>query len=106
MTLKAERLEVGRLKGPEAAPGFSFQPSSLRSKVPNRLRMERLSPPTVYRYPTMPEPLYVRIAENVSHQVATGALRPGDRVPSLRELSRQLDVSVSTALQAYLLLEN
>ncbi len=54
----------------------------------------------------MPEPLYVRIAENVTHQVATGALRPGDRVPSLRELSRQLDVSVSTALQAYLLLEN
>jgi len=54
----------------------------------------------------MSEPLYVRIAENVTQQVATGALRPGDRVPSLRELSRQLDVSVSTALQAYLLLEN
>jgi DNA-binding transcriptional MocR family regulator len=34
-----------------------------------------------------------------------GALRPGDRVPSLRELSRQRQVSISTALQAYLWLE-
>lgn len=51
-------------------------------------------------------PLYVRIAENVTQQVASGALRPGDRVPSLRQLSQQLDVSVSTALQAYLWLEN
>lgn len=55
--------------------------------------------------PPLDVPLYVRIAENVTSQVASGALRPGDRVPSLRQLSRQLDVSVSTALQAYLLLE-
>jgi DNA-binding transcriptional MocR family regulator len=50
-------------------------------------------------------PLYVRIAENLTEQMSRGALRPGDRVPSLRELSRQRRVSISTALQAYLWLE-
>jgi DNA-binding transcriptional MocR family regulator len=51
-------------------------------------------------------PLYLRIAENVSRQVISGALRAGDRVPSLRQLSRQMHVSMTTALQAYLWLEN
>src|ERR1700722_20617528 len=45
-------------------------------------------------------PLYVRIAETFTHQVANGALRPGDRVPSLRKLSEAQGVSLSTALQA------
>ena len=51
-------------------------------------------------------PLYVRIAEAFTHQVANGAFRPGDRVPSLRRLSQEQGVSLSTALQAYLWLEN
>src|SRR5579862_9432124 len=51
-------------------------------------------------------PLYIQIAEGLTHQVTRGALRPGDRVPSLRQLSRQQRVSLSTALQAYLWLEN
>jgi DNA-binding transcriptional MocR family regulator len=50
-------------------------------------------------------PLYVRIAESLTQQMACGALRPGDRVPSLRQLSRQQRVSLSTALQAYMWLE-
>ena len=51
-------------------------------------------------------PLYVRIAETFTRQVATGVLRPGDRVPSLRKLSNEQGVSLSTALQAYFWLEN
>src|SRR6201997_2686108 len=51
-------------------------------------------------------PLYVKIAETFTRQVATGVLRPGDRVPSLRKLSREQGVSLSTALQAYVWLEN
>jgi DNA-binding transcriptional MocR family regulator len=50
-------------------------------------------------------PLYVDIAENLTKQMARGALRAGDRVPSLRRLSLQQGVSISTALQAYLWLE-
>lgn len=51
-------------------------------------------------------PLYLRIAANVTQQVAKGVLRTGDRVPSLRRLSQQHRVSMTTALQAYLWLEN
>src|ERR1700692_3094044 len=51
-------------------------------------------------------PLYVRIAETFTRQAATGVLRPGDRVPSLRKLNREQGVSLSTALQAYVWLEN
>lgn len=55
---------------------------------------------------TNDSPLYLRIAENFTEQVARGALLPGDRVPSLRQLSQQRRVSMSTALQAYLWLES
>ena len=55
---------------------------------------------------TTTAPLYVQIAQAVSRQVSSGALRPGDRVPSLRQLSEQRRVSITTALQAYLWLEN
>src|ERR1700722_8545913 len=51
-------------------------------------------------------PLYIQIAEKLSQQVARGALRAGDRAPSLRQISSQQRVSMSTALQAYLWLEN
>ena len=50
-------------------------------------------------------PLYVQLAESLARQIAVGALRPGDRAPSLRQLSRDQRVSMSTALQAYLWLE-
>src|SRR6476469_3986519 len=51
-------------------------------------------------------PLYVRIAETLTAQIARGTLRAGDRVPSLRQLSAQQRVSMSTALQSYLWLES
>ncbi|HEX4276915.1 MAG TPA: PLP-dependent aminotransferase family protein [Bryobacteraceae bacterium] len=54
----------------------------------------------------MPGPLYVRIAETLAGQIAKGSLHPGDRAPSLRQLSQQQRVSMSTALQAYLWLES
>ncbi len=50
--------------------------------------------------------LYERLADDLSGLIAKGALRPGDRLPSVRRYSQQQDVSVSTVLQAYLALEN
>src|SRR5437660_822532 len=50
--------------------------------------------------------LYEEIAERVVAMIERGALRPGDRVPSVRRFSRQQGVSVSTVLQAYLALES
>ena len=51
-------------------------------------------------------PHYVRIAESLIGQMERGVLRAGDRAPSLRQLSRQQRVSVTTALQSYMWLEN
>jgi DNA-binding transcriptional MocR family regulator len=50
--------------------------------------------------------LYEDLATHLAGLVADGTLRPGDRLPSVRQLSLQRSVSVSTVLQAYLLLEN
>jgi DNA-binding transcriptional MocR family regulator len=51
------------------------------------------------------EPLYMRIFHRMAKMIEQGALRPGDRVPSVRKLSRQEGVSISTVLQAYVQLE-
>lgn len=56
--------------------------------------------------PAASAPLYVRIAEGLIGQIDSGTLRPGEKVPSLRRLSQQKRVSMSTALQAYLWLES
>jgi DNA-binding transcriptional MocR family regulator len=48
---------------------------------------------------------YERIAEDVTRLIETGVLRPGDAIPSVRELSRQQGVSITTVLQAYYQLE-
>jgi DNA-binding transcriptional MocR family regulator len=50
--------------------------------------------------------LYDRVVENIFHLVEQGTLRPGDRIPSIRKLSSTNGVSISTVLQAYLVLEN
>jgi DNA-binding transcriptional MocR family regulator len=51
-------------------------------------------------------PLYQQIARQLEHAMASGALRIGDRLPSVRQLSRQHRVSMTTALQVYRHLEN
>jgi DNA-binding transcriptional MocR family regulator len=49
---------------------------------------------------------YEELAGYITALVENGTLRPGGRVPSLREVGRQRRASVSTALQAYRLLED
>ncbi len=46
-------------------------------------------------------PIYNQIADRVKFAVAGGALRPGDMVPSVRELSKQLVVNPNTVARAY-----
>jgi DNA-binding transcriptional MocR family regulator len=48
---------------------------------------------------------YQRLAQLLEQMIATRSLRPGDRVPSVRQFSRQQRVSVPTALHAYITLE-
>ena len=49
---------------------------------------------------------YEELAGYITALVDNGTLRPGARVPSLREIGRQRRASLSTALQAYRLLED
>ena len=56
--------------------------------------------------PASPLRLYERVADGLVRAVREGALRPGDRLPSVRRLALQEGVSISTVLQAYLHLES
>ena len=48
---------------------------------------------------------YERHADDIAQLIHSGALRPGDRVPSVREASRTRGISPSTVFEAYYLLE-
>lgn len=51
-------------------------------------------------------PLYEKVARVVRGMIDEGSLQPGNRVPSLRGMSKQLKVSVTTVIQAYANLED
>ena len=51
-------------------------------------------------------PLYEEIAGRISSLVEEGTFRPGERVPSIRNLSRQMQVSINTVKEAYGFLED
>src|SRR5712691_5196491 len=48
-----------------------------------------------------PAPVYVQIERRIRMGVADGTLQPGDHLPSVRELARQLDLSPNTVGRAY-----
>jgi len=50
--------------------------------------------------------LYEDVAAKIGGMIEKGAYRPGERIPSIRNLSRQMRVSINTVLQAYVHLEN
>lgn len=51
-------------------------------------------------------PLYQQVVRKVEKLIDSGTLRAGEKLPSVRQASRQHDVSVTTVLQAYLALED
>jgi GntR family transcriptional regulator len=51
--------------------------------------------------PRSPTPLYEQIAARVRVAVAAGELSPGDSLPSVRVLARDLRVNPATVSQAY-----
>lgn len=51
-------------------------------------------------------PVYDQIARQVKFAVADGALTPGDLIPSVRELSKELAVNPNTVARAYRELQN
>lgn len=56
--------------------------------------------------PASPTPLYQQIAEQLRRLIALGALRPGERVPAVRELAVRARVNRNTAARAIQQLES
>jgi DNA-binding transcriptional MocR family regulator len=50
--------------------------------------------------------LYEELAEEIARQIATNVLRPGDRLPSVRQTCKARHLSPSTVFHAYYLLES
>ena len=48
-----------------------------------------------------PEPIYEQIVKQIKTQIITGALADGEALPSIRNLARQLQISVITTKRAY-----
>jgi len=47
------------------------------------------------------KPIYEQITDQVKEQVMSGALAAGDALPSMRQLARELRISVITTKRAY-----
>jgi len=55
--------------------------------------------------PSSPEPLFAQLVAAVKRAVATGRLRAGDKLPSVRELAAELTINPNTIAKAYQALE-
>jgi GntR family transcriptional regulator len=51
-------------------------------------------------------PVYLQIIEQVKHLIETGVIRPGDALPSVRNLATLLVISPNTVIKAYTELEH
>jgi DNA-binding transcriptional regulator YhcF (GntR family) len=52
------------------------------------------------------EPIYRQIVEQIKYRIASGELKPMDRLPSIREVAKQLKINPRTVVKVYEELEN
>jgi GntR family transcriptional regulator len=50
-------------------------------------------------------PIYIQIVNQVQAQIASGILRPGDQLPTVRALAEELRVNFNTVARAYRMLD-
>ena len=55
--------------------------------------------------PSLGVPIYLQLVEQVKHAIETGALLPGDQLPSIRPLAEELVINANTVAKAYRELE-
>lgn len=56
--------------------------------------------------PSNPDPMYKQVTDQIKNAIASGDLKPGEKLPSVRELAEGLKISAITIKRAYLDLEN
>jgi len=55
--------------------------------------------------PSGGEPVFQQIVDFVKREIATGRLKPEDRLPSVRDLAKELVINPNTIARAYQVLE-
>jgi len=50
--------------------------------------------------------LYEKVADHISNQIRTGLLQAGEKVPSVRQCSTEMGISISTVIRGYELLQD
>ncbi|MBN1272144.1 MAG: GntR family transcriptional regulator [Candidatus Aminicenantes bacterium] len=53
-----------------------------------------------------PDPMYKQVTDQIKDAIAAGSLAPGSKIPSIREMARELNISEITIKRAYSDLEN
>jgi DNA-binding transcriptional regulator YhcF (GntR family) len=93
VTLERARAESLRLLGCEPGPGYRGRGDDVsdRSAPSFEVRIDDTSDRSIYE----------QIVEQVQEAVATGTLRPRDRLPAVRQLADQLDIAPGTVARAY-----
>ena len=56
--------------------------------------------------PLNPDPMYKQVTDQIKDAIADGTLKPEDKLPSIREMARELKISEITIKRAYADLEN
>src|SRR5215216_6796083 len=51
--------------------------------------------------PSSGTPLYVQLVEHLKHSIATGAIRAGEQLPSVRKMAEDLLINPNTVVRAY-----
>lgn len=55
--------------------------------------------------PTDATPLYAQLERSIRVAIATGKMKPGDRLPTVRQLAVELRINANTVARVYLALE-
>ena len=56
--------------------------------------------------PSSGVPIYLQLMQQVRHAIETGALKPGEQLPSIRPLAEELVINPNTVAKAYRELEH
>src|SRR5437762_8443433 len=51
--------------------------------------------------PSSGEPIYQQLTRQLKHAISTGSLKPGDQLPTVRELAEQLVINPNTVARSY-----
>lgn len=56
--------------------------------------------------PQNPDPMYKQVTDQIKDAIASGTLKPETKLPSIREMAKELKISMITIKRAYADLEN